>query len=99
MCEEEEGSEEGRGPAEVLSKQGTWPLMTIRKRRWGVRLSEEIGEVVRETWKTSEEFAIVLEEFESAVSSSVEISRITVFILRGLHTTRCHSQMCFGQMS
>lgn len=22
-----------------------WPLMTIRKRRWGVRLSEELGEV------------------------------------------------------
>lgn len=95
--EEEERSEEGRGPAEVLLKRGTWPLMTIRKRRWGVGLSEEVGEVIRETWKISEEFATVLEEFESAVSCSVDISRITVFILRAAHDSVPFS--CCGQMS
>ena len=26
-------------------RERVWPLMTIRKRRWGVRLSEELGEV------------------------------------------------------
>lgn len=93
------GLKRAAGPAEVLLKRETWPLMTIRKRRWGVGLSEEVGEVIRETWKISEEFATVLEEFESAVSSFVDISRITVFILRGMHTTRCHSRMCCGQMS
>merc|ERR550519_2364449 len=25
-------------------RERVWPLMTIRKRRWGVRLSEELGE-------------------------------------------------------
>lgn len=62
------GLKRAAGPAEVLLKRETWPLMTIRKERWGVRLSEEVGEVIRETWKISEEFATVLEEFESAVS-------------------------------
>lgn len=49
-----------------------------------MRLSEDIGEAedISSTWKISEEFAVVLEEFESAVSGAVEVFRVTVFILR-----------------
>ena len=36
--------------------------------------------------RVSEEFATVLEEFESAVSEPAELLRITVFILRGVPT-------------
>jgi len=37
---------------------------------------------ISSAWKISEEFAVVLEEFESAVSGAVEVFRVTVFILR-----------------
>ena len=53
-----------------------WPLMTIRKRRWGVRLSEENSERPKKnsrSGRVSEEFATVLEEFESAVSQPAEL--------------------------
>jgi len=53
-----------------------------------VRLSEDFGEAGSEAWKISEEFAIVLEEFESVVSVSPEISRITVFILKGARSVK-----------
>ena len=55
-----------------------WPLMTIRKRRWGVRLSEENSERPKKnsrSGRVSEEFATVLEEFESAVSQPAELLR------------------------
>merc|ERR1712192_10743 len=66
-------------------RERVWPLMTIRKRRWGVRLSEELGENPKNSrsGRVSEEFATVLEEFESAVSEPAELlRRIPVFILR-----------------
>ena len=57
-------------------------MMMIRKMRWGVGLSEDIGEDRVRAWKISEEFATVLEEFESVVSDSSESSRLSVFISR-----------------
>lgn len=53
-----------------------------------MRLSEDFGEAGSEAWKISEEFAIVLEEFESVVSVSPEISRITVFTLKGARSVK-----------
>ena len=57
-------------------RERVWPLMTIRKRRWGVRLSEENSERPKKnsrSGRVSEEFATVLEEFESAVSQPAEL--------------------------
>jgi len=68
--------------AEILTSFGVWPMMMIRKMRWGVGLSEDIGEDRVRAWKISEEFATVLEEFESVVSDSSESSRLSVFISR-----------------
>lgn len=48
---------------------------------WDCRkISERLN--ISSAWKISEEFAVVLEEFESAVSGAVEVFRVTVFILR-----------------
>lgn len=49
------------------------PMMTIRKNRWGVRQSEDLGLASgTRARKRSEESAIFLEEFESVVSSFLQ---------------------------
>jgi len=62
-----------------------WPLMTIRKRRWGVRLSEELGEAETKI-RGLEEFRKNLPPFWKNLNrpcpSQRNFLRITVFILR-----------------
>jgi len=63
-----------------------WPLMTIRKRRWGVRLSEENSERPKKKLEVGKSFGRICHRFGriwiGRVPASGTFLRITVFILR-----------------
>ena len=70
-----------------LLRSRVWPLMTIRKRRWGVRLSEENSERPKKKFEVGKSFGRICHRFGriwiGRVPASGTFLRITVFILRG----------------